>query len=77
MLSAKDKKILKKFGSHVKAIRQSKGAKLTELHAAGELDSSVISKIERGEKNITLTTLLKLADVLEVPAKKLLDIEGF
>ncbi|QEH41415.1 helix-turn-helix domain-containing protein [Chitinophaga sp. XS-30] len=77
MLSAKDKKKLKEFGSHVKAIRQSKEAKLLELHVTGELDSSVISKIERGEKNITLTTLLKLAHVLDVPPKKLLDIEGF
>lgn len=47
------------------------------MHVTGELDSSVISKIERGEKNITLTTLLKLAHVLDVPPKKLLDIEGF
>lgn len=77
MLTATDLKTLKRFGEHVKAIRLSKGFTLRGLEEKGQLQHSVISTIESGKQNVTLTTLLKLADVLEVPAKKLLDIEGF
>lgn len=76
MLTATGVKTLIKFGEHVKAIRLSKGFTLRELGDKGELRHNAISTIESGKQNITLTTLLKLAHLLDVPPKKLLDIEG-
>jgi DNA-binding Xre family transcriptional regulator len=39
------------------------------------IDHSDISKIEKGERNVTLLTVLELATALEVKPKKLLDFD--
>lgn len=73
MITPKDKAILQKFGANIKAIRLQKGFTLLDLEAKGSIDNSTLSKIERGEKNITVTTLVKIAETLEVPPKDLFD----
>jgi len=74
---AKDhsKDYLKKFGENLKTIREGKGISQRELASLCVVDNSHISKIERGEKNITILTVLELATALEVKPKKLLDFE--
>lgn len=67
--------IQKKFGDHLRKIRESKELSLRQVAYNCELDDSNISKIEHGKFNITLATIIELAKGLEVPAKKLLDFE--
>lgn len=50
-----------------------KGISQRELASLCTIDHSDISKIERGEINITVLTLLELAMALEVKAKLLLE----
>jgi transcriptional regulator with XRE-family HTH domain len=60
------------FGSNLKKIRNSKGLSLRALAAAcTSLDHSDIAKIERGETNATLLTILQLAKGLEVSPEEL------
>jgi len=66
---------LKEFGKNLKIIRENKGISQRELASLCTIDHSSISKFERGEKNITLLTLLELSNALEVKPKKLLDFE--
>ena len=66
---------LKNFGENLKKIREAKGISQRSLASSCNLDHSHISKIERGEKNITILTILELANALEVKPKKLLDFE--
>lgn len=66
---------LQKFGEHFKKIREGKNISQRELSSRCSIDHSNISKIERGETNITLLTLHELAEALEVKLKKLLDFE--
>jgi len=74
---AKDpaKEYLKKFGENLKIVRESKRLTQRSLSSTCTIDHSDISKMERGEKNITLLTVLELAEALEVKPKKLLDFE--
>ncbi|MFC0774068.1 helix-turn-helix domain-containing protein [Terrimonas alba] len=66
---------LKKFGENLKKIREGVGISQRELASLCVVDHSHISKIERGEKNITILTVFELANALGVKAKKLLDFE--
>jgi transcriptional regulator with XRE-family HTH domain len=65
---------LKLFGENHKKIREAKGLSLRSQAALCRVDYSDIAKIEKGEKNITLLTVLELAKALEVHPKKLLDL---
>jgi len=66
---------LKKFGENLKKIREAKGISQRSLATSCNVDSSHISKIERGEKNVTILTIIELAHGLEVKPKKLWDFE--
>jgi transcriptional regulator with XRE-family HTH domain len=64
-----------KFGAYVQKIREHKGLSLRNVASNCELDSSNISKIERGFFNVRLSTIVELAKGLEIHPKKLLDFE--
>ena len=66
---------LKSFGKNLKTIREAKGISQRGLASLCTIDHSDISKIEKGERNITLLTILELAEALEVKPRKLLDFE--
>ena len=73
MLKESDKILLKAFGLNLKKIRKQKHLSYRKVSQNCELDYSNISKIEKGEINITLTTINELASGLEVHPKELLD----
>jgi DNA-binding Xre family transcriptional regulator len=73
MITPSDKKALKKFGENLRKLRNEKDFSLREMSYACSIDNSKIAKIEKGQINITLTTLLQLAVALEVHPSSLLD----
>ncbi len=75
MITATDKKVLKRFGENLRKLRKEKGLSLREMSYACSIDNSKIAKIEKGMINITFTTLLQLAVALEAPPTILLDYE--
>lgn len=66
---------LVKFGERVKKERESKGLTLDDLEFHSSIDSSDINKIELGQRNITMKSLLRISHGLKVHPKELLDIE--
>ncbi|HTD94719.1 MAG TPA: helix-turn-helix transcriptional regulator [Chitinophagaceae bacterium] len=66
---------LLKFGENLKKLRMSKGLSQRGLASLCTIDHSDISKMERGEINVTILTVLELATALELKPKRLLDIE--
>jgi len=68
-------KILSLFGARVKRIRTTKGYSQEQLAAFANLDRTYISGIERGQRNVSLMNLFKLAKALDVPTKELLDFD--
>lgn len=64
-----------KFGKKVKEERESRGLTLDDLEFHSMIDSSDINKIELGQRNITMKSLLKIATGLKVDPKELLNFE--
>jgi len=64
-----------KFGQKVKEERELNGNTLDDLEFYTTIDSSDINKIELGQRNITLRTLLKLSQGLNIHPKELFDFD--
>jgi transcriptional regulator with XRE-family HTH domain len=73
MNSTRDEKILKKFGAHLKSLREEKELSLRKLADLADVDFSQIHRIEKGETNPSLTMLIVLAEALEISITELLE----
>lgn len=62
---------LMNLGQYIRAIREQKGLLLREVAARLEIDTAMISKIERGEKTCKKEHLEKLSELLDIPEKEL------
>jgi transcriptional regulator with XRE-family HTH domain len=60
------------LGDAMRAIREERGTSQEALALAAGIDRSYYSAIERGEYNVTLSNILKVASGLGVSAWKLL-----
>jgi len=64
--------INKEVGLNIRKIREDKGLSQEKLAALADLHRTYIGQIERGEKNIGLRNLEKIAKALNVNIKDLL-----
>jgi transcriptional regulator with XRE-family HTH domain len=71
MIWQSDKANLKRLGVNIKRLREAKGLSLRELSYECDIDNSKISKIEKGQINITFTTILQLAKALNITPSEL------
>jgi len=63
----------KSFGEQIERLRTEQNLSFRQLAQRCDLDYSDISKIEKGERNIQLSTVLQLAKGLGIHPKKLFD----
>ena len=56
----------KKFGTHLKKIREEKGLSLNELGLRGDFDRQALWKLEKGQKHLTVYSLYKICDSLDM-----------
>jgi len=64
---------LQKLGVAVRLRRHELGLSQQELAAkAGEMDRSYLSEIENGQKNLSFTVFLRLAEALELTPAELM-----
>lgn len=61
------KQVSQIIGSNIKRIRKKKQLTQLELEVATGIDRGKISKIEAGQGNLELATIIRLADALETP----------
>lgn len=59
-------KIIKQIGRNIAAIRKKRGYKQTDLAQMCEFEKSNMARIENGNTNPTIKTLIKIAKALEV-----------
>jgi len=71
MGQSRDSQIQKKFGERVREIRKQKGLSQESLALACDLDRTYIGGVERGERNISLLNIQKIAEALGVNTKDL------
>jgi transcriptional regulator with XRE-family HTH domain len=72
-MKERDILILKKLGAKVLSIRLSKGLSQEEVSFRCDVDRAKISKIENGNANCTITTLIELAKGLGIETKELVN----
>ena len=70
-----DESILIKFGKKVREKRLQKGISQEKLAEKAGVHRTYIGMIERGEKNITLGNIEKIAKALEIPLDKLMSLK--
>ena len=77
MASMKKLEVLKIIGQNIKRIRLEKG--LTQVDLVGKIrariDTTNISRIEKGRTNATIHTLFKISQALEVPLSKICNMD--
>ena len=64
--------ILVKFGARLRELRKAVGLSQEKLALQSELDRSYVGQVERGERNISLKNIVKLASALDVAPSELL-----
>jgi transcriptional regulator with XRE-family HTH domain len=57
---------LKKIGSQIRALRTESGLSQEELAFKCDLDRTYIGSVERGERNISILNLRKIAKALSI-----------
>lgn len=70
-MGKRESQIQKQFGARVRELRNLKGLSQEALALACDLDRTYIGGVERGERNISLVNIHKIADALGVDAKDL------
>ena len=67
---AKKNKYLIELGEHIRDARKAKGLSQEQLALQAEIDRSYVGGIERGERNVSFLTLVKIANCLECEVSK-------
>lgn len=67
-----DQTILKRFGANVRALRLKLSMSQEVLADRAELDRTYIGGVERGERNLSLINIVKLATALETSVSELM-----
>jgi transcriptional regulator with XRE-family HTH domain len=67
--------VIKSFGNNVRQERLKKGLSQEEFAELVGLHRTYIGMVERGEKNITIKNIEKIAKALEIPLNELMNLE--
>jgi transcriptional regulator with XRE-family HTH domain len=59
------------FGQTIRELRQKRGMTLAKLAKMAHIHPSYVADVERGERNLSLLNILKLAPALRVHPSKL------
>ena len=71
MGEVQEAEIQQRFGERVRELRKEKGLSQEALALACELDRTYIGGVERGERNISLVNIHKIAIALGINANEL------
>lgn len=69
-------KILKSVGAQIRSLRKARGLSQEQLAERADLHYTMIGAVERGERNITLENLAKIAKGLALPLRDLFPREA-
>ncbi|ACK67820.1 transcriptional regulator, XRE family [Rippkaea orientalis PCC 8801] len=66
---------VKAFGMRVRYFRKLLGISQDDLAEKAGMHRTYIGAIERGERNVSLLNILRLADALEIKVKELFNVD--
>jgi len=64
-----------RFGERIKELRKKKGLSQEKLAFEANLDRTYIPSIEKGDRNVSIEVIEKLANALEISPSELLEFE--
>lgn len=67
---------LMSLGDAIRRIRQARDISQEQLALLAEVDRSYVGRVERGDNNVALLTLLRIAGALGVTGAQLLETSG-
>jgi len=68
--------VLIALGQTIREVRLSKGISQEKLALLSEVDRSYVGRIERGDNNVAVLTLSRLAKALDISIAKLMEKAG-
>lgn len=68
-------KFAKKLGRHVAKVRAARAYSQDKLCLEGSFSRGTIHKIENGKVSVGIYTLARIAKILKIPLKELIDFE--
>lgn len=71
----REEEIIKKIAFNIKVERMRKNLTQFQLAEMIDVHEKYIGKVESGKQNLTIKTLIKLANALDIKLSKLVDIE--
>lgn len=74
-LTLREKEFVKKLGKNIVALRKKNGIKQKDFSDILDMDDGSLRRIESGRTNPTTTTLLSIADGLNIELKELFSFE--
>ena len=66
--------VLNEFGDRVRALRKDRSISQEKLAELADLHRTYVGAVERGERNISLINIKKIADALDVPLNQLMNL---
>ncbi|MFI5221895.1 MAG: helix-turn-helix domain-containing protein [Bacteroidia bacterium] len=73
MKYVREEKFLKILGKRIRVFRMNQGITQAQLAFEAEIPRMQVSRIERGELNTGISTLIRIAKVLDVSTKDLIE----
>lgn len=74
MKTKADTTFLKKIGERIRDLRHEKGLSQEELADIADVHRTYIGMVERGEKNITVLTVARIAKALNTPVSNIVGV---
>lgn len=71
MITSNDDKFISSFGVRLRTLRKARELSQETFADISGLDRSYVGGIERGERNVSLLNIKKLADALEISVEEL------
>lgn len=71
----RDERAIAEFGKRVRALRMEKKMTIEEFANSVDLHVTQLSRIERGETNVTISYIFRLAKIFKISASELIDFD--
>ena len=76
MKQTEENKILKAVGGNLRKFRKAKGLTMESLAGEAEIEYRQLGRIERGEINTTILSLMMLTDILNIEIYQLFQFDS-
>ena len=71
--AAEQERLFATFGAHLRKLRQERSLTIEAVAGMAGLHANYLGSVERGERNVSLFNIWRIADALQVPTSSLVE----